>query len=88
MNRYAGGTVTVRNLVLAAAVAAAGVAPAAAQDVASAGSLGPEQMRLRFQIAAMEGVWNTERGAPLLLFAWPDAAEPPDRPGREPRQAG
>jgi len=23
----------------------------------------------------MEGVWNTERGAPLLLFAWPDAAE-------------
>jgi cytochrome bd ubiquinol oxidase subunit I len=27
------------------------------------------------KIAAMEGVWNTERGAPLLLFAWPDAAE-------------
>ena len=26
------------------------------------------------KIAAMEGVWNTERGAPLLLFAWPDAA--------------
>ena len=25
------------------------------------------------KIAAMEGVWNTERGAPLLLFAWPDA---------------
>ena len=24
------------------------------------------------KIAAMEGVWNTERGAPLLLFAWPD----------------
>lgn len=25
------------------------------------------------KIAAMEGVWTTERGAPLLLFAWPDA---------------
>ncbi len=25
------------------------------------------------KVAAMEGVWNTERGAPLLLFAWPDA---------------
>jgi len=25
------------------------------------------------KIAAMEGVWETERGAPLLLFAWPDA---------------
>ena len=25
------------------------------------------------KIAAMEGVWKTERGAPLLLFAWPDA---------------
>ncbi len=24
------------------------------------------------KIAAMEGVWATERGAPLLLFAWPD----------------
>jgi cytochrome d ubiquinol oxidase subunit I len=24
------------------------------------------------KIAAMEGVWNTERAAPLLLFAWPD----------------
>ncbi len=24
------------------------------------------------KIAAMEGVWQTERGAPLLLFAWPD----------------
>ena len=23
------------------------------------------------KIAAMEGVWNTEKGAPLLLFAWP-----------------
>ena len=27
------------------------------------------------KIAAMEGVWDTERGAPLLLFAIPDAAE-------------
>ncbi len=26
------------------------------------------------KIAAMEGVWDTERGAPLLLFAWPDQA--------------
>jgi cytochrome bd ubiquinol oxidase subunit I len=25
------------------------------------------------KVAAMEGVWRTERGAPLLLFAWPDA---------------
>ena len=25
------------------------------------------------KIAAMEGLWKTERGAPLLLFAWPDA---------------
>jgi len=24
------------------------------------------------KIAAMEGIWRTERGAPLLLFAWPD----------------
>jgi len=24
------------------------------------------------KIAAMEGVWETERGAPLLLFAWPN----------------
>lgn len=24
------------------------------------------------KIAAMEGVWNTEKGAPLLLFAWPN----------------
>jgi len=24
------------------------------------------------KLAAMEGVWRTERGAPLLLFAWPD----------------
>jgi len=27
------------------------------------------------KIAAMEGVWDTERGAPLLLFAVPDAAQ-------------
>lgn len=26
------------------------------------------------KIAAMEGIWHTESGAPLLLFAWPDAA--------------
>jgi cytochrome d ubiquinol oxidase subunit I len=26
------------------------------------------------KIAAMEGVWETQRGAPLLLFAWPDEA--------------
>ncbi|MFZ2990253.1 cytochrome ubiquinol oxidase subunit I, partial [Ideonella sp.] len=26
------------------------------------------------KIAAMEGIWQTERGAPLLLFAWPDEA--------------
>ncbi len=24
------------------------------------------------KIAAIEGIWNTEKGAPLLLFAWPD----------------
>jgi cytochrome bd ubiquinol oxidase subunit I len=24
------------------------------------------------KVAAMEGIWRTERGAPLLLFAWPD----------------
>jgi cytochrome bd ubiquinol oxidase subunit I len=24
------------------------------------------------KIAAMEGIWQTEKGAPLLLFAWPD----------------
>ncbi|TCS40197.1 cytochrome ubiquinol oxidase subunit I [Reinekea marinisedimentorum] len=24
------------------------------------------------KISAMEGVWETEKGAPLLLFAWPD----------------
>ncbi len=27
------------------------------------------------KIAAMEGIWQTQRGAPLLLFAVPDAAE-------------
>ena len=26
------------------------------------------------KVAAMEGVWQTEKGAPLLLFAWPDEA--------------
>jgi cytochrome d ubiquinol oxidase subunit I len=26
------------------------------------------------KIAAMEAIWDTERGAPLLLFAWPDQA--------------
>jgi cytochrome d ubiquinol oxidase subunit I len=26
------------------------------------------------KIAAMEGVWHTEKGAPLLLFAWPNEA--------------
>jgi cytochrome d ubiquinol oxidase subunit I len=31
------------------------------------------------KIAAMEGVWHTERGAPLLLFAWPDAATQSNR---------
>lgn len=27
------------------------------------------------KIAAMEGIWHTERGAPLLLAAWPNEAE-------------
>jgi len=27
------------------------------------------------KIAAMEGIWTTERGAPVLLFAWPNAAQ-------------
>jgi cytochrome d ubiquinol oxidase subunit I len=31
------------------------------------------------KIAAMEGVWHTERGAPLLLFALPDEAEQVNR---------
>ena len=26
------------------------------------------------KIAAMEGIWETQRGAPAVLFAWPDAA--------------
>ena len=26
------------------------------------------------KVAAMEGLWQTQRGAPLLLFAWPDEA--------------
>ncbi len=31
------------------------------------------------KIAAMEGVWHTEKGAPLLLFAWPDEASQSNR---------
>ena len=27
------------------------------------------------KVAAMEGIWETERGAPLKLFGWPDQAE-------------
>jgi cytochrome d ubiquinol oxidase subunit I len=27
------------------------------------------------KVAAMEALWHTERGAPLVLFAWPDAKE-------------
>jgi cytochrome d ubiquinol oxidase subunit I len=27
------------------------------------------------KIAAMEGLWHTERGAPILLFGWPNQAE-------------
>jgi cytochrome d ubiquinol oxidase subunit I len=27
------------------------------------------------KIAAIEGIWNTERNVPLLLFAWPNAEE-------------
>ncbi len=27
------------------------------------------------KIAAMEGIWQTQRGAPLLLFAWPDGEQ-------------
>jgi cytochrome bd ubiquinol oxidase subunit I len=26
------------------------------------------------KVAAMEGIWHTERGAPLVLFGWPDEA--------------
>jgi cytochrome d ubiquinol oxidase subunit I len=31
------------------------------------------------KIAAMEGVWHTEMGAPLLLFAWPDETSQSNR---------
>jgi cytochrome d ubiquinol oxidase subunit I len=31
------------------------------------------------KIAAMEGIWKTEEGAPLLLFAWPDETERANR---------
>ena len=31
------------------------------------------------KIAAMEAIWDTERGAPLLLFAWPDEASRSNR---------
>jgi cytochrome d ubiquinol oxidase subunit I len=31
------------------------------------------------KVAAMEGLWNTERGAPVVLFAWPDAKEKRNR---------
>jgi cytochrome d ubiquinol oxidase subunit I len=31
------------------------------------------------KIAAMEGVWHTEKGAPLLLFAWPDETSQSNR---------
>ena len=31
------------------------------------------------KIAAIEGVWHTEHDAPLLLFAWPDAATQSNR---------
>ena len=27
------------------------------------------------KVAAMEGIWDTKRGAPLLLFGWPDEEE-------------
>jgi hypothetical protein len=48
--------VRVRNVALAALLVAAAAGSATAQDVASVNNLAPEQMRLRFQIAAMEGV--------------------------------
>lgn len=41
---------------IAAGVLALGAAPATAQEVASVGAVRPEQMRVRFHIAAMEGV--------------------------------
>ncbi len=44
---------------IAAGMVALGAAPAVAQDVASVGAVHPEQMRVRFQIAAMEGVLET-----------------------------
>ncbi|MBW8828603.1 MAG: cytochrome ubiquinol oxidase subunit I [Burkholderiales bacterium] len=31
------------------------------------------------KIAAMEAVWDTEKGAPLLLFAWPDETQRTNR---------
>jgi cytochrome d ubiquinol oxidase subunit I len=31
------------------------------------------------KIAAMEGIWKTGRGVPLLLFAWPDASTQSNR---------
>jgi cytochrome d ubiquinol oxidase subunit I len=31
------------------------------------------------KLAAMEGIWETERGAPLLLFAWPDKEKEENR---------
>jgi cytochrome bd ubiquinol oxidase subunit I len=31
------------------------------------------------KVAAMEGLWETERGVPLLLFAWPDEASRENR---------
>ncbi|MBA3588659.1 cytochrome ubiquinol oxidase subunit I [Methylibium sp.] len=33
------------------------------------------------KIAAMEGVWQTQKGAPLMLFAWPDAERRENRFG-------
>ena len=27
------------------------------------------------KVAAMEGLWDTQRGAPLMLFGWPDQKE-------------
>src|SRR5690606_5165478 len=31
------------------------------------------------KLAAIEGIWETERGAPLLLFAWPDEEQEANR---------
>ena len=44
---------------IAAGVLALGAGPTTAQEVASVGAVHPEQMRVRFQIAAMEGVLET-----------------------------